>query len=320
MSQSTRAATAALVFFVVALAADKALAHSGTGLPISTRLLTLEPAWDGVTVQLRSTLAPQILLANHSAKTIEILDAAGRAFLRFAPQGVFADFATAAWYNTYSTARLTVPPYARDPAAPPRWQRISDENQWGWFDPRLATTGVKIPAEVVVADVSTGFGAWSVPARIDDQPTAIEGEYRYSPLGQAPASARLLAPGQIAPQVFIALVPGPVDGLTLDNRSDQIVTVLGLDDEPYLRIRPSGVDANLASRTWREWGRSAADAPALHSEQTLLWQAVAGGHRYTWLEPRTRMGAAPDDTGEHPWSVTLLIGDRPVQIPGVTSR
>lgn len=106
--------------------------------------------------------------------------------------------------------------------------------------------------------------------------------------------------------------------------------MFGEDGEPFLRIGPEAVDANLRSRTWEQSARSAS-APEVETSGTQtaapagpVWRRVASAPRFGWIEPRALVTAAPPspdgavpDTLE--WSVPMQLGDQPLRVTGVVS-
>lgn len=296
------------------LFAGVAGAHSGPGPQVRAVLLPPDPAWDGVVIQLRDTLAPQILLENQSDKTVEILDQHDVPFLRIGPDGVHANLTSAAWYNTYSTTGLVVPEKARSPQASPQWSQVSARTSWGWFDPRLSNED-ELPAADLERQARQVVGQWRIPAQVDGQRREIRGEYVMRREEKRQRRVHFMPSGKLAEGVVAQLVPGPIDAILLHNRSSQAVTVLGQHDEPFIRIANGQVLANVASPTWREWGR--VQLPVEVTQSGVQWQQVAAGDRFSWLEPRTLI---TDSTAsmQH-WSIALRVDDQPVTLHGMSS-
>jgi hypothetical protein len=268
----------------------------------------------GVTVEVAETLAPQMLVANHAAEPLEILDQNGRAFIRIGPGGVEADLAAAAWYETLATARPPVPEAARDPAAPPRWAKVKAAPEFGWFDPRLNVAQVKLSAETVSADAPSTVGAWSVPVRIGGKPAAIDGVFAFRPPAHGAYVARLEKPADFPADVSVIVSQGATPGLFLTNAGPDAVTVLGMEGEPAIRVGPDGAEVNTGSPTWRRFGREQRASAETEGEH---WMRVSAQPAYTWLEPR----ATTDANGAHAekdWTVPLLIGGRRFELRGAS--
>ena len=56
----------------------------------------------GMRIEVHETVGPQLVLANPTAREVEVLDAGGIAFLRIGPAGVEANVAARAWFQTFS--------------------------------------------------------------------------------------------------------------------------------------------------------------------------------------------------------------------------
>ena len=96
--------------------AGAAGAHGPEAKAVKTRLDPLPAALAGVDAQVQTTVAPQLVVANDSDRTLEILDREGRAFLRIGRGGVLADLASPAWYRGQTAARGVVAKISNDPA------------------------------------------------------------------------------------------------------------------------------------------------------------------------------------------------------------
>lgn len=266
----------------------------------------VEPPVAGLRVQLYDdALAPRLVLENLTGEPLEVLDGAGRAFVRITPETVEADLAADAWYRSLSPGGAASPPRAIQPQ--PKWQSVRAQPAWGWFDPRLAR---KAP------------GAWRIPALHAGQPVEIQGHFT----GEPPAGtfvARLTTSTELAPDVKVELLPGRPPELYLENSGAAAVTVIGAQAEPFVRITVQGVEANLASATWQDLGRYRGLAEP--SEGPERWQRVSLVPRFAWLEPRAGMpsttvaAGTPDNTRSKVkgWQVPVLVGRRMTAIQGV---
>jgi hypothetical protein len=122
--------------------------------------------------------------------------------------------------------------------------------------------------------------------------------------------SRLTSPAEIGPDVAVTLLRGEVPGLYLDNRGEQTVTVYGAAGEPFLRIGPHGVEANVTSPSWLASGRSeAGGADAADAAAEPQWQLRSTAPRFSWLEPRARAGQ---------WDIALRHGEQALRISGTT--
>lgn len=295
----------------------------------------LPSALDGVVVQIHETLAPQLVVENRTARTLEILDDRGRAFIRIGPDGVEGDHGASAWFLTLSKAQVPIPASAQEPDAPARWRTVSHDPTWGWFDPRVHSGVVDdhhaaAPAAALAAAPAAAPRAprthFEIPVRMDGQPARLSGRFIAKQVLPGRYEARLAAESRLPDGVSLTVVQGNPPALMLRNTGAQAVTVLGLDDEPYLRIGPDGVDANVVSNTWRQYGRGRVDAGVVSGAAAgePQWQRVSSQPLYTWLEPRAEVDLArapPAGTRRvtaSRWHLALRHGDRRYPVQGRT--
>jgi hypothetical protein len=99
----------------------------------------------------------------------------------------------------------------------------------------------------------------------------------------------------------------------------QIVVVLGLLGEPFLRFSPTGVEANLASPTASS--TRVIRATDAVSADGIRWQRVSRRAVFTWHEGRLRPAPIVRDPSSQPrdvapWSIPLLVDGRPTRLVG----
>jgi hypothetical protein len=295
------------------LAGDFVPVHACDGDPnVRAVLGPLPAALSGMRVEIHRTLAVQLVLANPTARTLEILDDAGVPFLRIGPHGVEGNLAARAWYATYSPL-ATAPRSAGD--GPPRWMRVSAEPAFGWFEPRLDAAQVVVPDEVRGAGTAVEVGRWRIAMRLDGAPMTLSGPFRFEPPARGSYRSRLTSPAEVAPGVRVRLLPGAVPGLMVESASPQTLIVFGVADEPFLRIGPRGVEANLRSTTWRQSARRFSGPEESEFGAGPQWKTVARVPRYSWIEPRA---TPPSRTvaAERKWSVPMQIGSDRVEVTG----
>jgi hypothetical protein len=301
-------------------------AHGGPSAAddYEVRLDPLAPELAGVRVQVQRTAANQLVVENATGRALEVLDERGVPFVRIGPSGVEGNTAAPAWYRGFAPEGGPVPREALERAragGEPRWVVARREPSWGWFDARIAAT-------------AHDAKRWEIPVRIGGVATALRGTFVARPAPRGLVRARLVSDPQLAPGVRISLVPGEVATFFLESDAAEPVTVFGRDGEPFLRVAPSGVEANLHSATF-------ADAAALRGGADLAlepradteprWQSISPQPRYAWIDTRTAVpgGAAPDAVVKKGaraelvrWSVPVRIGaaaDAPlVRVEGVT--
>ena len=119
-------------------------------------------------------------------------------------------------------------------------------------------------------------------------------------------------------------------GIKLVNRSSLEVIVLGYNNEPYLRLDPTGTYANLNSPATYVNGRRDANVPVpeeVTSSTTPNWYQLSYGNSVSWHDHRAHwMGTEPPDAVlvapnqrqvVYPaWEVPLLVGGRSVTVTG----
>jgi hypothetical protein len=324
------AAVAAGVLAVEVVVAPPAGAHFSdpTVHPV---IDAVDPAVPGVTVQLAASVTAQLVVANPTPTPVSVLDPNDEPFLRIGPDGVFANKASAWWYLTNSpNGDATVPPDAHR-GAPARWEQVSAEPAWGWFEHRLHPTARHAPADIVRTHKTTTLARWSVPFSYGGEPFAVTGRIVYQPI-QGAVSARLRGPAQPFPDVGVQLAPGRVPALFLVNRGAEPVVVTGRAGEPFLRLGPNGAEVNRHSPTWVDDARAqgqdlAAAAAVVDPTAPPEWAPVTASPGYSWLEfrglyERDRPPRRVVDAGKtavlHAWAVPLEQAGRRVELRGET--
>lgn len=317
-------ATRIACWIALSLAAAPAVAHGpepgSSGGELDAQLDALPPELDGLAVQIHRTVAPQLVLENRTGRVLEVLDGQGLAFLRIGPEGVHGNLAAPAWYRSLAPEAGTVPPEVAERArsgepVPPRWVPVKRGPSWGWFDERL---------EARPGTHRAGHGEakprWEVPVRLGDTASALRGRFVERPAPTGTLRARLRSDGQLAPGVRISLLPGRPGSFFLKSESQQVVTVLGSDGEPFLRFGAFGVEANLHSPTYSEVARlrgTAADpVESGDAEGRPGWRSLSPVPSYGWVDPRTTPaeGRVPVDAGGTGQRVELLEWRLPVRV------
>ncbi len=142
--------------------------------------------------------------------------------------------------------------------------------------------------------------------------------------------AALTSPLTPVDGVTVSVLQGRVPGLFVDNATDEVVTVTGAAGEPFVRIGPDGVEANLRSPTWVEALQAEGGAPAVAADADARprWSRIAKVPRYGWKEYRALY---PDDeppedvvrsgkpTPLREWTVPMTIGGETFEVTGVTT-
>jgi hypothetical protein len=310
-----RPALTVLLLGAVLVVTSPAQAHEADPRIVTT-LDAVEPALPAdVVVQVQAGIATQLVASNPTPTVLEVLDDAGRPFLRLSSGGVQGDVGSAAFFTT-SNPTGAASDAARDRA--PRWVRISGGHSWGWYDHRLHPAPIEPPADV---DREVRLGGWEVPLRYGDQEVAAVGSIRFRPL-----LGSFLVSVDPAPEgLTVQALQGRLPGLFLSAEPGTPVTVLGRDGERFLRISDAGVEVNRSSRTHVE-DRAARGEVAGPPSTTPDFHLVApGGRTYTWLDTRLRYPSdlPPEDvlrvsrpTSVQRWEVPVRVGERALALTG----
>jgi hypothetical protein len=291
-----RAPAIALVVGALLLSAAPAGGHHAAARTEVPVLDPLDHRLSGVTVQLRRTLADQLVVENRTGRVLEVLDETGTPFIRLGPVGAEADLGAAAWYRTASTLDAPLP--AGVGASGSRWTRVAAEPAWGWYDRRLRARGN--------ADAGRSLATperWTVPLRLDGVPIALTG--RFEPVRSGAFVARVTSSAAPFPGVRVSLIPGRVPALYVENKGRRPVVVLGARGEPFLRIGPGGTSANLRSPAWLASGKAEVTPAASPAGTTgaPLWRRVSTVPRFAWIELR-----AAHDRDAPPWTAPTVVG------------
>lgn len=282
----------------------------------------LPPELSSLRVQLRKTLAPQLLVANPTSKPLTIEDEAGRPFLRIGPGNTEGDLGTAAFHRTNTI--MAPGAISADASGTPRWSVVEATPNWGWFDLRLRTDTIDIPHQVVDAGERAFVGQWSVPVRLGETESVISGRFEYQPTASGIVQAKVSDVGALKGQALVRAMPGSsLPGLFLSYRGESPLTLMGEQDEPFLRFSQDGVEANRHSSTWARVAPAGTPSFIDSGDNTeAIWAQVSGGPSYGWIEPR----AAYTGKVENParsgivkrWQIPILIGDSISHIQGVS--
>jgi hypothetical protein len=129
---------------------------------------------------------------------------------------------------------------------------------------------------------------FEVPVRIGGVASALRGQFVPVPTRTGTLAARLLSGRSRAGRADRARA-GRVASFLLQSDAQEPVTVLGRDGEPFVRLSPAGVEANLHSATFADAARCAA-ARASRSSRRRRPAALGAPHltpSYGWVDLRT---------------------------------
>ncbi len=274
----------ALVALAIAAGAVPAGAHE-VDPTVATVLDAVEPAVDGLVVEVAVSVTTQLLVENRTADVLEILDDDGRPFLRIGPDGVEADVASPAWALSNSPFGGAALPAA---GAEPRWRLVAVDPAWGWFDHRLHP--------VLVGPLDGGDEvAWAVPMLLGGIDVVARGHLERRTV-QGGFTSRLTGSAQPFPEVSVQLLDGRLPGFLLRNTGAEVVTVLGAEGEPFARVGPTGAEVNRHSPTWLATARArgeSVDGLVTDAAADPDWTQLGPDPSLAWLDER---GRYPDDS------------------------
>lgn len=323
-------AVALLAVALLAVAAGPAAAHAGDA-SLRVVLDPIPSELEDLQIEIVNSIAAELAVGNPTQDDVEVLDAKGVPFFRIGPEGVEANLDASAFYLVQDPlGAIAVPERARGDGDPPAWGRLSTASEWGWFDHRLHPQLVT-EIDPTARGAGTEIATFAIPLRFRGATSDVTGAIVYQPLTGILGGALRDVPDVAG--LDVTLLPGRAPGLFLDNGTGETVEVTGQEGEPFLRLTPDHVEANLRSRTWYDSGR--ADRRDLGEEPGELldpaaapqWETVAEVPRIGWVEPRAafadlRPPEAVASTGAAVdllrWEVPLSVGDATYAIEGVT--
>jgi hypothetical protein len=291
---------------ILCLTAAPIHAHEEHRSNLDVVLDSVKPQPARLEVRIVDTLAPQMLITNRTGQTLEILDARGTPVIRIGPDRTWVNASAPAYYSEHPMSD-----HPSDAAASkdPRWVVASHEPSWGWFDPRIQTGAADKPAR------------WHINMRLGEQPVVVSGQFRARPESHGYWMPAVLTPHEIAPRVEVAIIPGVVPAVTIENGGHEPVTVIGARGEPFLRIGADGVFANALSPTWMQSGRAPQTTSPIalsNGNSAIRWTKISSGSRYTWLEWRARCDDNRRERTPMKWEIPVLIGGKSIPVLGQT--
>lgn len=311
-----------LISCCIAMAAQ-AHGNSGPAKPtVRTVLAPLPAALSGLHIELRRTLAPQLLISNPTDRRLKVMDGDGRAFLKIGAGNVRADFGNASFHR--SNTLMAAGAFSADASKKPHWQTVAADPSWGWFDLRLRTDNVTVPHKIVDTGKRATVGHWSIPVQLGDTRTAIRGQFAFVPTPQGIAEARVVDTGLPDNAALVRALTGSTQpGLFMSYHGTQPLIVSGRHGEPLFRFSGDHVEANRHSSTWATITPAGSpDYQPAAPGQPPSWAQVSTSASYGWIEPRAVYRGAVDNPDESSvvkhWRVPITVGDQASAIQGVT--
>lgn len=297
----------AAVTALVAAFGGSAIAHEEQALYALTVLHRVAPDIEGIEIRVVHLDAPALVVRNDTSRLLTVLGAEGERFLEISGEGVRANAESPTTYLSVAPGGEQVPEGV-DPAGRPRWVTFSDGRTWTWFDPRLRAGDRE---------------SWEIRLLLDGQPIVVEGG--FEPLeGHGHFVSELDAP-QIE-GLDLRLTQGSIPAVFVRNDTGKVLSVGGGSGEPFLRIGPRGVFANLRSPTYYTSGATSIMKVPRYADVSAppRWDRISPEPTWAWLE---RRGAVPAEMYEraelgdtsHPvleWSAPYRLGGETVEVTG----
>jgi hypothetical protein len=303
-----------LAFALAVLPVLPARAHTSDPT-IVARIDAVEPPLPGVTVEVRTGVADQLLLVNTTDTPVEVLGTNGRPFLRIAKDEVTADVSSPDWVPSNSPLGQGSPV-----SGPPDWRVVAKGGSWGWFDHRMHAVPRPLTPELVAARRVVRLADWTVPLRQGATRATVRGHVEYRPVLGAFRSRVTSTPDGLTVDVLDGRVPGLFARWT----GRGTLTLRGIAGEPFARFGPA-VEVNEASETWQESQRlQGKPTTGVVDPATPRWSRR--DETLTWLDRRLAYapGVVPDDIADREttlveWDVAGDVEGREVHVRGTTT-
>jgi hypothetical protein len=150
-----------------------------------TPALTSTPApLPGVTTSVLPGRFPGLLVQNAGRSPVVVLGPDGEVFARIGPRGVAVNLRSPVTVDALRQ-RGEQPPVAANPAAPPRWRRVSATPSYAWLEPRVRYEAEQPPDAVVRRRTRVRLKTWEVPLRAGRRRAVLRGTTTWVPTNAA---------------------------------------------------------------------------------------------------------------------------------------
>ena len=153
------------------------------------------PHESGLEIRMFDGSVPGMLARNTSSKLLLIPGRQGEPFLKIGPRGVFGNERSPDFYVSGSQTIRKVPPDA-DPAASPKWVRLSREPVWQWLEYR-ARLPVTSAHRTSLGTTRHTVLSWTTPLTFGGEALEIAGHVEWIPphvAAAAPAAGESRVP------------------------------------------------------------------------------------------------------------------------------
>jgi hypothetical protein len=266
--------------FLLALLCLPVAAADRSEYTVRPNLDPVPASLDGILVELRQTVHPQITVFNLTNDPLLILDNEGEPFLSIGPQDVKANYARPAFHLSRYADNQPLPNNAHGPA---RWHPMNEAPTWGWFDTRL-----RVP-EAAGSSSAGPVGRWSIPVQLGNTRAALTGDFVHTPAPDGLYEVIIDKQSLDMEAVTVHPMAGPRPGLFIHNRGNDKFTVDGLNGEKFLRFLPSKAIVNSASRTWKQAAPVDTVVPYRAPEnKPERWTIISTAGGFGWADPRVQ--------------------------------
>jgi hypothetical protein len=212
---------------------------------------TLEPVLDrgvpsapGVSVELRTIVAPALFVRNDGRRPLEVIGVDGRPFVRIGPRGVEANVASPDLYRSNAPVPGASVPAVAQPDARPVWVRVARKPAWSWFEHRLD------PLSARASDT------WAIPVRLGGRNLSFRGRWKSAVVRGVFRTVVEGTRPRIEGISVDALANGPA--LLVQNTTSELLEIADGKNRPFLRVGPAGVELRQPGGSWTKMGKTPA--------------------------------------------------------------
>ena len=264
-----------------------------------------------VAIQLRVSVAEQMVVSNPTATELQVMADTGEPFLRASANGVFANRCSMSWYQSLAPFGSNV----RASCSDPMWVQVSTGHDWGWFDHRLHPSATGVSPAMRSAGKHAIVSKWTVNMKYGDEFVDVAGHIEFDPIIGS-IVPRLTSPAAPTNGMQVVVLPGRVPGMFVSNTSPLPITVLGAAGEPFVRLGPDGAEINQLSPTWVDNLMVQAIPPSFADASAQpVWVKVANVPKFGWIDYRTAYADSqpPDEVTSRGQTTTLVSWSIPVE-------
>ena len=290
-----------------------AFAHEETAIEAVTVLNDVTPEIAGVSFRVAHLTQPVLVATNRTDRPLVIFGRNDEPFLRIHDGRIETNANSPLSYSSRSpSGAQVIVPDSVDPFGRALWRPITRGRSWSWFDPRI-----RLP--------SAGSSEWSIVAGLGRRKMLVEGGFEsFDTHGHFDT---YLEGEAFVPGVDIRLTDGIVPAFFVRNDTERVLHVAGRAGEPFLRIGPRGVTANLESPDYYLGGaQTVRPVPkSVHPANEPRWRKLSTVPVWSWLEFRARLPRSADlrsnlGTERRPilrWTTPMSLGRARLTLEGV---